>query len=227
MESEQLPVEPSGQAPVTEPSVSASAPAYAGPTAEEWAAAQAELAAARQLYATLEPHAERVRRLVEDPEYGEFADQGFDAYKHMRESRKPAEPEVPEWARPIVEDYRTNKQSLEAQQRAEHDKWVRDNVEFAQRLAAEHPYLKEKNRLKQLGAFADSLSNVEGRRVGIEEAWKIQQGFAPRATTPPPSLRADSGAAGIPDNTPANADAYRKDFHGEMVRSLKRSKAAS
>ena len=213
----------------------ATAPAAAAPSIDpaEYARLQEEVSQYRSTWAQLEPHADRINRLISDEDFRNFNDQSYDTYKTMREKRNEPEP-LPENLRPMYEkiekldSFVSTLQSREAQAaKDEEAKWTQENLDYAKRLSAEHPHLKEGNSLVRVAAFADSMARVEGRRVGIEEAWKAMQSFNPQSAPPPTSLRADSGAVGIPDKSSRDASRYTKDFHGAIVEDLKRARSAS
>ncbi len=218
--------------PVLDSSASSAA---ASPTIDpaDYARLQEEVAQARQTFAQLEPHADRINRFLSDEDYRNFTDQSYESYKTMREKAAQPEP-IPDNLRPMYEKIEnldsyvgSLKKREQDAQKAEEAKWQQDNIDFANRLAAEHPHLKQGNSLVKVAAFADSMARVEGRRVGIEEAWKTMQGFNPQPAAPAPSLRADSGAVGIPDRSPRDASRYTKDFHGAILDDLKRARNAS
>ena len=210
--------------PVAEPAASPAASAPAIDPAE-YAAMQSELGQWRAFNEQAAPYAERIQRLITDEEFRNFNDQSYSAYEKMREDAKPVD-ETPAWFKPYadrINEETSQKSRAEAEQNT---KWQRDEMDFAARLVAEQPQLRTGNGIVRIAAFADAMAKVENRRVGIEEAYKVMLGFQPGASAPAPSLRADSGSVGIPDKAPTNNEAYKKDFYGTALATLKRAKSA-
>lgn len=211
------------------PEIPVVSPAAVAPSIDpaEYARMRDELAQWHQFNETASPHADKIQRIINDAEYGDFVDKSYGAYENMRNQSRPPEDETPGWFKPYAQQLDTARESQVRSEKEVQDKWQRDEMDFAARLVAEQPSLKENNGIVRVAAFADSMAKVENRRVGIEEAWKTMQGFNPSAPAPAPSLRADAGAIGIPERAPADNSKFAKDFHGEMLSRLKRAKNAS
>lgn len=189
---------------------------------------------AQQQFAALEPYQDDVRRLVEDSEFRNFYRDSSRAYEQFR---KQSEPQIdPQLAavrdelkaefRPLIEDHQTRRQREEAQARADHQKFMDEQFAYRNRLIAERPDLGP-DGINEIAAYADTLARLNNRNVSLEEAYKKMQsrGAAPPAA-PPPSLRAEHGAPGIPAATPpSDLESWRKDFHGTLTARLRAGKA--
>ena len=107
-------------------------------------------------------------------------------------------------------------------QKAENDRFVADNVAFANRLIAEKKIVP--GQVDQLAAYADSLANRYRRNVTIEEAFKDMQSFGGGPKTEAaaaPVLRADSGAVGVPGPSQSDTKEWLTNFNGKLVDTLR------
>ena len=217
--------------PAAAPEAAAPAPAPITLSPEEASYVQQRIAEADYYRDHVQPYMADIKPLLEDENRRELWRNTNKSYETLQAERARAQgEEIPGWARPLVDDLQAQKSERARQQQAEQKRFIDENGQYAARLMAEHPHLKENNArgLVQLGAFADALANLEGKPVGLEEAWKRLDSFGARPAAPPPSLRADAGTAGIPDRTKSSGnERYKTDFHGALVDELKRAKSAS
>jgi hypothetical protein len=170
----------------------------------------------------LEPLAEDIEALEKDESYREFVRSSRKSYQQMLEEQRRAEDEAlsPDGRRllaeietrlkPALEEVnvlRTERESRTAAQAAAakeaSEKFQRENLEYAQRLVAEQKLTSEE--ILELSRYAkvlhdDLVAKGEPRFVPLEEAYKRLYGRAEaRASAPvPKSLRAKSGAPGVP-----------------------------
>lgn len=204
-----------------EPSLNAAPPAPSeapGLTAEQIAELQQKASAYDQVTQTLSPYRDDIVRLVEDQKFRDFNKQSWEAYQHLQQQQQPQI--APEF-KPIVDKLDSlesfvneQRQAQRAQQQVEEQKWINENADYAKRLIATEGLNQE--RVIQLGMYADTLARAEGRRVGLEEAYKRVQSFAKAEAQPPRSLRSDAGAPGVPGKSTQTPDPTRlsTDFAG-------------
>lgn len=170
---------------------------------------QREVSDAREAFGTLQPHSERIKRLLEDPSAGQLFDNAVEAYERAKRQNGP---QFDEAGRAIydkvsrlekfVDDVeKQRKDEAERPQREfqqHYNEWANSTVNnrFFSRLMADHPELKPRDM--QYLAQVAAESNFEP----LESVWKKESWRFERATTatPPPSLRADAG-----DGTAAGA----------------------
>jgi hypothetical protein len=176
------------------------------------------------------PIAEEIEWVAADPSRAN----GLKRYRKAYEES--AQPAIDPVFQPVVEAFRaeiapmrayiTRAEEAERRQQAEQrQNFERENIAFAARLQAEHKLSPE--QLNQVAAYADAKAGRLRRNVGIEEAYKDMTSFAaPREKSPPPSLRADAGAVGVPGPSTNNTDRWKADFHGALVDSLKAAQKA-
>lgn len=192
---------------------------------------------AQQQFEALSPYEEHVRRYATDPEYRAFVDDSGKAFEQFKKSREPQVPpeiaavrdEIRADLKPIVDEFQSRRQREAAEAQAKRQQFEQENMAYARRLAAERPDLSAENNrgLMEIAAYADALANMERRPVSIEEAYKKMQGraSAPPAS-PPPSLRSESGAPGIPTPARVDTERYKKDFFGAVVDSVRNARRA-
>lgn len=125
---------------------------------------------------------------------------------------------------PVREWVDTQKKTAEQRVQAETNKFVQDNVAFAQRLVAEKKVQPE--QIDQLAAYADALAHRRQRNVSIEEAFKDMQTFSGAKTeaAAAPVLRSDDGAVGVPGPSQTDSKRWVTDFHGALTDALKAEK---
>lgn len=138
-----------------------------------------------------------------------------DLYRHIDESTAPARAWI------------TKQEAAEVRQQTEaRQSFERENIAYAQRLQSQNKY--DQGKMIEIAAYADSMATRLGRNVGIEEAYKTLSSFggAPKES-PPPSLRADAGAIGVPGNSTTDNKEWVSDFHGALVKSITAARKAS
>lgn len=173
----------------------------------EYEALLQENAQWRATFASLEPQAERIKRLRDDPNAAQLFDNAVTAYEEFERKRGP---KVSEELNPIyekvsklesfVDEYRQQQKSeAERPQRefmARYNDWQNSaaNNRFFSRLMADHPELKQRD-IQYLAQVA-SEQNFEP----LEETWKRESWrfLKPGESAPPSSLRTDVGEVGIP-----------------------------
>ncbi len=229
--SDQDPAQPLEPSTPVEPPGAAPGP-VADPRDTELAELRAYAAQARETFERLKPHEEYIRRIVEDDETREFTKTAWESYDDQKARRKAAtEPKLDPAAQALVDAFyekvkpeleyvgklrereTPEYQAQEAAKRAS-DEFARTNIEYAQRLMAEHGLSQED--ILEVGAYAQALherSKAAGapRFVGLEEAWRkmTSRSAAPaRAAAPstPRSLRASAATPGIPGGSTAAVD---------------------
>ena len=119
----------------------------------------------------------------------------------------------------------------EAEQRTikeQNQKFERDNMQFAARLAGEQKL--DQQKMLEVAAYADSMATRLQRNVGIEEAWKSLQSFAGPSRAPEgdaPILRADSGAPGVPGPSVTDSTDWQTDLTGSLTKRFAKARRAS
>jgi hypothetical protein len=132
--------------------------------------------------------------------------------------------------KPVLEDYDARAQAQARAATEAKEKFTRENLEYAQRLVAEQKLTSDE--VADLGRYAkvlhdDTVARGEPRFVSLEEAYKRLYGRAEAKAAPPVprSLRAKSGATGVPGaSKPAESAridmAKPGNFTNEMLRRL-------
>lgn len=160
----------------------------------------------RNTFAVLDPHAERIKRLVEDPEAAKLFDNAVQAYEQYRKTQ---EPTVPADQRPIyekvsklekfVDDITAQQQAArEAPQKQferSYDQWQHNpaNERFYQRLVNDHPDLQRRDIQYLAQVAADSNFTEPLEAVWKKEGWRFTRS---EVSAPPSSLRTDAGEPG-------------------------------
>ena len=201
---------------------------------------------------TLRPYEEDIKGLVEDEDLRNFTRSSREQYLRLREERKKAqEPAVDpaikaaadlfyERVKPELEyvgklrERETPEYQAKIQAEEQTNRFVSENLEYANRLKADHG-LSEADILR-VGRFAKALheeSGPEGQRrfVPLEEAWREMQRYGNVASSKPStprSLRAHSATPGIPGGSvPPERDKTKKyqsgDLSAHMMRVLKKA----
>jgi hypothetical protein len=239
------PAPASGAAPA-EPSAGAGAPAVPDPR-------DAELAELRTYYQRINPVLEAYQddfnAIVEDEDYREFVRSSRKSYQQMRdEAEKARQNELPPEHRRLLDEIdnrlkpaleevsvlRKDRETRAARETAEakraSEEFAKRETEFANRLVAEQKISTEE--VMDVARFAkqlhdESVAKGEPRFVGIEEVYKRLYGRAEAkaATAVPKSLRAKSGATGVPGASkpaePGPIDVSKPGgFTGEMLKRL-------
>lgn len=180
----------------------------------EYEALLQENAQWRAAFAGLEPQAERIKRLRDDPNAAQLFDNAISAYENFEKQRGP---QIPDDQRPMydkisklesfVDRYeQQQKDEAERPQRefaARYNDWQNSaaNNRFFTRLMADHPGLAPRD--VQYLAQCAAEKNFEP----LEETWK-REGWRfvkPGDTAPPSSLRTDVGEVGIPSESTRSA----------------------
>jgi len=182
----------------------------------EFANMQRELGEYRQIFGVLAPHADRIKRLVEDPEAAKLFDNAWTAYEDYQKKNAPV---VPPEQQPIydkvsklekfVDDYTAQQREVaEAPQKQfqfAYDQWQRNpaNERFYQRLMTDHPDLQRRDiqYLAQVAADQNFTEPLEA--VWKRESWRFVHG---EMSAPPSSLRTDAGEPGTAGNANAPQD---------------------
>jgi hypothetical protein len=180
-----------------------------------------------ELVAQLSPHAEKIKLLVENPEYGEVAGNAWDSYQTMREKQKP---KIDPALAPLYEKVSTieamantlakeRQEAAEAPQRAYAQKWTSwqndpANDRMYRKLRADHPDLEDGDfrRMAELAAAKDFAPLAT---VWNENSWRFVKDARP---TPPTSLRTDAGDIGIPGPSSAPTDGTPSPSAQEQMR---------
>lgn len=175
----------------------------------EYDVLQRQLADAQATFAALQPHADRIRRLVEDPTASTLFDDALDAYKRVQEKQGP---KIDPTVAPVYEKVsRLEKfvDDLESRQKAEAERpqrefmqhytaWTNDasNNRFFERLMVDHKL--EPHDLRWLAQVATNNNFEPLEETWKKESWRFVRGAS--ATPPPTSLRAEAGdgTAGAP-----------------------------
>ena len=182
--------------------------------ASQYEAALQEAQQMRAAFTVLEPHNERIRRLLEDPNAAQLFDNALSAYENFERERAP---KVPDELNPIFEKVskletfvdRYEKQQQEAAERpqreftARYSDWQNSaaNNRFYTRLVNDHPELQPRD--VQYLAQCAAEKNFEP----LEETWK-REGWRfvkSHDAAPPTSLRTDIGEVGIPGESTRTA----------------------
>ena len=163
---------------------------------------QRQLADAQATFTALQPHAARIRRLVDDPTAATLFDDAIDAYKRVQEKQGP---QIDPTMRPVydkvsrlekfVDDLEArNKAEAERPQREFNDRytaWQNDptNNRFFERLRTDHQLAPHDVRWLAQVAANNNFEPLE--EVWKKESWRFVRGAS--ATPPPTSLRAEAG----------------------------------
>jgi hypothetical protein len=193
----------------------------------EFEVMQRQLADANAAFAALQPHEERLRWLLEDPNAGTLIDDAREAYRRVQEK---SGPKIEPGMQPIydkvsklekfVDDIETRqKAEAERPQREFNDRYntwsnSRENNRFFERLMADHQL--QAHDLRWLAQVAAN-NNFEP----LEEVWKKESWrFVKAASTPPPhSLRAEAG-----DGTAGGSQAGQGPTMRERIIQLERAR---
>jgi len=182
---------------------------------EQYYALQEQVARYESALHRLDPHADRIKRLMDDPDAAKLFDDSLAAYEQMRARQGP---QIDEAQRPIYEKVSKLEQFVdrfEQQQRAEAEKpqrefqsrwdhWQNDpvNNRFFQRLTADHKLEQKDLQWLAQEAVAHDFAPLE--EVWKENSWRFVKA---ESSPPPPSLRSDSGEIGVPAATKVTPDA--------------------
>lgn len=221
------PVQPTGQIapPVTEPS------GQIDPA--EYYRMQDELRQAQGVFERMAPHAERIRKIVEDADAAAVFDRSYEAFENMRKGQ---EPQIPAELRPLYDKVnkldqfaenftKQQQEAIEAPQREmelQRQAWVASNIATAKRLSAEHPELQDYGGIAY--EYMQRAAEAEGYKLTLEQVFKRDgKRFVKEvAPAPPPSLRADTGDIGIPgDSTPRRDDKTPVNVRDELIKRIK------
>jgi hypothetical protein len=210
-------VEPNQPQVTTPPTEAPPQPPVIDP--REYDILQRELQGYRNTLTVLDPHAERIRKLVENPEAARLFDNALNAYEKYQESQGP---QIPDEQRPLydkvsklekfVDDYAAQqKAAAEAPQRQAAqalDAWSHDpaNERFYQRLRADHPTLVQDDWT--LLSHLAGANNYES----LEDTWKKYSWRFVReqSSAPPSSLRTDAGEPGTAGEARPGAQSARE-----------------
>jgi hypothetical protein len=178
------------------------------------------------LVTQLSPYAEKIKLLVDNPEYGEVADNAWSAYNDMREKQKPKI--APELA-PLAEDIgvirkmadtlaKERQEAAEAPQRAWQNKWTAwqndpANDRMYKKLLTDHPDL-EAGDFRRMAELAAAKDFAPLATVWNENSWRFVKDARP--SPPPSSLRTDAGDVGIPG--PSSEPATKAENPQEAMR---------
>lgn len=180
---------------------------------------QNQLHSARATYDLLNPHSDRINRLVRDPRAAELFDRAVKAYEDMGKQ----EPEIDPQFRPVydkvsrlekfVDDFESRqKAEAERPQReftARYNDWQNSptNNRFFTRLMTDHPELKPRD-LQYLAQVAAENNFEPLEAVWKKESWRFER---PGGSAPPSSLRADAGEIGsAPSGQPPQGTTMRQ-----------------
>lgn len=212
------PTEPNQPTIETTPPLTTEAP----PTAvdpREYELLQRQLDEARSVFTTLDPHADRIKWLVEDPEAARLVDNARKAYEQYRHEQEPL---VPPDQKPIydkvsklekfVDDYTAQQQAArEAPQKQfaqAYDQWQHNpaNERFYQRLVVDHPDLQRRDIQYLAQVAADNNFSEPLEAVWKKEGWRFTQ---QPSSAPPTSLRTDAGEPGTAGNATGGETSLR------------------
>jgi len=211
---------PPVEAPVAQPAERTIDPSYVAQLEAAYRQQQAELN-------KIAPLADDINWMLED-------ENRRDGIKRYRKSYEEASrPQYDPAVEPVVEFVKNEmapvrayitrqEQAEQARQKAETDRFVADNVAFANRLIAEKKIAPA--QVDQLAAYADSLANRYRRNVTIEEAYKDMASFGGGPKTEAaaaPVLRADAGAVGVPGPSQSDTKEWLTNFNGKLVDTLR------
>jgi len=202
-----------------------------------YAAAMAELAESRTVLERLAPHADRIKRLVEDENAANIFDNTVKAYEELQRSKEPQIPEnlkgfdarlakIEAAAQAILDEREAQRKAPEIERQNKYQQWLNESKPYGQRLLQEHPELNENG-----GAAWEYLEKIAAQHdyESLEKVWKREgHRFVRETGTPPPpsSLRSEVGDPGIPgpSRQPGADPNTPIDFRAEF---LKRMKSAS
>jgi hypothetical protein len=193
---------------------------------------QGEYAQMSSALERLAPHADRIKRMIEDPDAAQIFDNSLSAYEELR---KKQQPQLPPELQPLydkvskLDEYaetmrKRDEEAALAPQReakAKYDKWIEDAKPFAQRLLSQHPELNENGGAAW--TYLEQSAAANGYE-SFDKTWKREghKFIKDSASAPPTSLRADSGEIGIPDASRARRDDSKPvDFRAELLKRLK------
>jgi hypothetical protein len=172
----------------------------------------------------LAPRQAQIDKLLTDPDYADFIDQSYPGYttakERARDGQLPPESklllsEFKKEVAPALEFVETSKKMLKAQSDAEAQRIYQANLDFGNRLAAENPHLKENNwsGMQRVAKYAAANG------LSLEDGWKdLSGGIAQVKSSPPTSLRADSGTGGVPGKSQEQAPKTREEFVAQLSR---------
>lgn len=194
--------------------------------------AQQELQQYRTAIDALQPHADIVARLMEDPDAAKLINESLSAYDTIRRQQ----PQIPDEIRPVYDkvSYLSDKldsyekerdkaaAAAQAAKDAEAQAQLQVEMAYASRLIAEHPELQENNyrAIRTIKQYA----NEDG--ISFESAYKrYGNSFTKNKaeSAPPASLRADAGEIGIPAQSRATGTDGPLDFRRLLLDRLKKA----
>jgi len=202
-----------------------------------YAAMQRELEESRGVLERLAPHADRIKRLVEDENAAAIFDNTLKAYADLERSKEPQIPDnlkgfdarlakIEQAAQALLDEREAQRKAPEVERQNKYQQWLNESKTYGNRLLQEHPELNEAN-----GAAWYYLENVAAANdyEPLEKVWKREgHRFVRDSGTPPPpsSLRSEVGDPGIPgpSKQPGSDPNTPIDFRAEF---LKRMKSAS
>jgi hypothetical protein len=190
----------------------------------EYAQVQARNAQLEATFESLNPHAQRIKRMLDDPDYVRMIDETEAAAEAIRARQAPRVP--PELA-PIdgrlskleqVADEYLNARKAEAERPQREfaekwNKWQNDpiNDRFYRRLTADHPDL-DPSDFQWLAQRAAQKDFASLETIWKENEWRFVQA---KREAPPPSLRANAGDVGIPG--PSSGGAPKQSMRERIV----------
>ena len=211
--------------PSAQPTTTTSPSGHIDP--EEYYALQGQVARYEAAFERLNPQADRIKRLVEDPDAQRIFDDAVSAMEAMKARNAP---EVPAEFKPIydkvskLEEFadRFTKQQEEiaqAPQREFTQRWQewqnsRENNRFYDRLRQEQPDLKPRD-LQYLAQVAAEKDFAPLEEIWKENSWRFNH---TKAAAPPASLRADAGDVGIPAPSESGKAVTMRDRIAELER---------
>jgi len=204
---------------------------------------EAYAANAQATFGTLKAYEDDIKAIVEDEDYRENQRSFRKSYYQIKEEQAreaanaiPPEQrmlldEIDKRLKPALEEVdelrkeRSSRTAREAEAAKEAtQKFVAENTQYAERLAATQGFTSEE--IMDLSRFAkaihdETVQRGEPRFVGLEEAYKRMYSRieAKQTKTTPRSLRATSGAPGIPGaSKPADAKPINPNRPGDFTK---------
>lgn len=206
---------------------------------EAYYALQRQLQEQNGVLERLAPHADRIKRLVEDEAAASLFDNTLSAYEQMQRAKEPEVPselapldarlkKIEEVADAFLAERKAAQEAPERERKGKYDTWLNESKQYGQRLVQEHPELNENG-----GAAWTYLENIAKSNdyEPLEKVWKREGKRFIRESgesAPPSSLRADTGDAGIPGpSTEARDPNTPIDFRKELLKRLAKDKQSA
>lgn len=175
----------------------------------------------------MDPHADDIKRLVEDEDYRNFHKQSYSTYQQLREQQKP---QIDPALAPVMEELREVRGYVDSQRAAETSRATAATQEAANaqwakvtEAARETPWLANDNYKAafEVAHFGDSRGIKDFGDALSAYKQEMATRFGAPAAVAPRSLRADAGDPGVPGPKAAPKITGPQDIRARLAASLR------